>query len=322
MDAQSPLTLSLSRMRYDITMPLFEGRVAVPGITFAPVNQTPMVFADVPELRQGDFGVWDLNCGYWLSAIEAGWEFTALPLFIKRKSVLQFIFVRSDIKSPKELAGKRVASRQYRTSVTIWARGLLKDHYGVDTASLRWAVQTPEFFPNHDTTARIEMIDPKASLPDLLINGEIDGLITDISDGPLWQRLESEPKVRHLFPNYAAEDLRLHREHGIFPPMHLMVISKKLDRQHPDLALKICQAFEQAKTLAYQDIVNDRGGLSLVDLRERFFAQQAAWGDPWVYGIKANRRMIDAYLRYNHEQGATKTPLSYERIFARGALDT
>jgi 4,5-dihydroxyphthalate decarboxylase len=322
MPGQSPLTLSLSRMRYDITMPLFEGRVPIEGVEFAPKSNSPMVFSDMPELRQGDFGLWDLNCGYLLPAIEAGWEFVTLPLFIKRKSVLQFIFVRSDIKSPADLAGKKVASRQYRTSVTIWARGLMQEYYGVDTKSLRWLVQTPEFFPNHDSAAKIEMIDPKASLADMLIAGEIDCLITDISDGPLWRRLESLPSVRRLIPDYRTEDLRLHREHGIFPPMHVMVMSKKLDRDHPGLARKVYDAFEQAKTLAYQDVVNDRGGLTLVDLRERFFDQQDQWGDPWVYGVAANRRMMDTYIRYNRVQGAIKSDLSYERIFAAGTLET
>ena len=322
MSGQSPLALPISRMRYDITMPLFEGRVLLDGVSLTPVGQSPMVFADVPELRQGAFGLWDLNLGYLLPAIEAGWELVALPLFIKRKSVLQFIFVRRDIANPGALAGKRIGSRQYRTAVTIWARGLLKEHYGVDTQSLRWAVQVPEHFANHDRGARIEMVDAGASLADMLIAGDIDAMITDISDGPLWQRLETHPAVRRLFPNYADKDLRLQRDAGIFPPMHLMVMSRNLDRAHPELALALYGAFEQAKQLAFQDIANDRGGLSLVDLRERFFAQQAAWGDPWVYGIHANRRMIDAFVRYNLEQGAIRAPLGYEQIFAAGTLDT
>jgi 4,5-dihydroxyphthalate decarboxylase len=315
------ITLSLSKMRYDITMPIIDGRVGVEGVSFAERADNPMVFGDVPALRTGDFGLWDLNLGYWLNGIEAGWDFVTLPLFIKRKSVLQIIWVRSDIKSPKELNDKRVGSRSYRTSNTIWARGLLQDHYGVDTASLTWAVQTKEHFPQH-TPAKIEQIDPKASLADLLIAGEIDAMITDISDGPLWQRLESHPTIHRLIPDYRSEDLRLHREAGIFPPMHLMVMGGPVARAHPDLPRKIYDAFDKAKSLAYQDTVNDRGGLTLVDLREQFVAQQTAWGDPWVYGIKANRRMIDAFVRYNVEQGAIKKPLNDAQIFAPGTLDT
>jgi len=319
-------TLSLSKMRYDITMPLFDGRAGVDGVTFEPSTDNAMVFGDIPRLRTGDFGLWDLNLGYWLTGIEAGWDFVTLPLFIKRKSVLQIIFVRSDIKSPKELAGKRIGSRSYRTSNTIWARGLLAEHYGVDMASTRWAVQTKEYFPQHPlpggSMPAIEQIDPKASLADMLIAGEIDAMITDISDGALFQRLESHPTVHRLIPDYRSEDLRLHREAGLFPPMHLMVMGGQVARQHPDLPRKIYDAFEQAKTLAYQDTLNDRGGLTLVDLREQFVAQQTAWGDPWVYGIKANRRMIDAFVRYNVEQGAIKTPMDDARIFAPGTLDT
>lgn len=318
------LTLSLSKMRYDITLPLLDGRVGVEGVTFAPQADSPMVFGDAPALRTGDFGLWDLNLGYWLNGIEAGWDFVTLPLFIKRKSVLQVIFVRADagIERPADLSGKRIGSRSYRTSVTIWARGLLAEHYGVDIASTRWAVQTKEFFPQHGPAPKVEQIDPKASLADLLIAGEIDAMITDISDGPLWRRLESDQRVRRLIPNYRDEDLRLHRDHGVFPPMHLMVMGGPLARQYPDLPRKLYDAFDAAKTLAYQDTANDRGGLTLVDLRERFFEQQDRWGDPWVYGIKANRRMIDAFARYNLEQGVIRAPLSDQRIFAASTLDT
>lgn len=315
------ITLSLSKMRYDITMPIIDGRIGVEGVSFAQRPDNPMVMGDVPALRTGDFGLWDLNLGYWLNGIEAGWDFVTLPLFIKRKSVLQIIWARSDIKSPKELSGKRVGSRSYRTSNTIWARGLLSEHYGVDVASLTWAVQTKEHFPQH-TPAKIEQIDPKASLADLLIAGEIDAMITDISDGQLWQRLESHPTIHRLIPDYRSEDLRLHREAGLFTPMHLLVMGGPVARANPDLPRKIYDAFEAAKSLAYQDTLNDRSGLTLVDLREQFVAQQTAWGDPWPYGIKANRRMIDAFVRYNVEQGAIKAPLSDARIFAAGTLDT
>jgi 4,5-dihydroxyphthalate decarboxylase len=315
------ITLSLSKMRYDITMPIIDGRVGVDGVTFQQRADNPMVMGDVPALRTGDFGLWDINLGYWLNGIEAGWDFVTLPLFIKRKSVLQIIWARSDIKSPKDLNGKRVGSRSYRTSNTIWARGLLAEHYGVDTSSLTWSVQTKEHFPQH-TPAKIEQIDPKASLADMLMEGKIDAMITDISDGALWQRLESHPTVHRLIPDYRSEDLRLHREAGIFPVMHLMVMGGPVARQHPDLPRKIYDAFEQAKAMAYQDTLNDRSGLTLVDLREQFVAQQTAWGDPNAYGIKANRRMIDAFVRYNLQEGAIRAPLSDARIFAAGTLDT
>jgi 4,5-dihydroxyphthalate decarboxylase len=323
MDDQSLLTVPLSAMRYDVTIPLLDGRVAVDGVRLAQAKTSSMVNRDVPELREGNFGLWDLNVGYWLSAIDAGWELVALPVFPKRKPVLQLIFCRRDagISSPKDLEGKRVGTRQYRTAVTLWANGLLQDHFGVDGRRIHWVTQLRHVFPPADA-AEVECIGEKGSIVDLLLAGEIDAIVTDISDAVLFGRLENAPGVARLFPDYEADDLALYRKTGIYTPMHVMAMSRRLDRDHPGLALKLYRAFETAKAISYQDIAGDRAGFSVVYLRERFKEQQAQWGDPNVYGVRANRATVDAFLRYNREQGATRSVLPYERIFASGTLDT
>jgi 4,5-dihydroxyphthalate decarboxylase len=324
MNSESVLTVPLSMMRYDLMIPLLDGRVTVDGVQFKPVKTSSMVARDMPELREGNFGLWDLNVGYWLSAIDAGWELTALPVFSKRKPVSQLIFCRKDagISSPKDLAGKRVGTRQYRTAVTLWANGLLQDHYGVDRCRIKWVTQVKHFFPASRPDADVECIGEKGSIVDLLLNGEIDAMITDISDSAMFDRLENSPDIVRLFPNYEAEDLAFYRKTGIYTPMHVMVMSRTLDGNHPALARKLYGAFEKAKEISYQDIASDRAGFSIVYLRERFKEQQAAWGDPNVYGVQANRATVDAFLRYNHEQGATRSLLSYDRVFAAGTLDT
>jgi 4,5-dihydroxyphthalate decarboxylase len=101
-----------------------------------------------------------------------------------------------------------------------------------------------------------------------------------------------------------------------------MIMSRKLDREHPHLAANFYSAFGQAKQMAYDDILSDRGGFSVVYLRERMNEQIATWGDPWKYGIKANRATIDAFIKYNVEQGMVRSALSYADIFAAGTLDT
>jgi ABC-type nitrate/sulfonate/bicarbonate transport system substrate-binding protein len=324
MDDQSPLTVPLSSMRYDVTMPLVDGRVMVDGVRFAPAKTSSMVNRDVPELREGNFGLWDLNVGYWLAAIDAGWELTALPVFSKRKPVLQLIFCRrgAGIASPKDLEGKRVGTRQYRTAVTLWANGLLQDHYGVDGCRIHWVTQLRHAFPPCDPKADVECIGEKGSIVDLLLTGELDAIVTDISDAALFERLEGSPDVVRLFPDYEVEDLKLYRKTGIHTPMHVMVMSRRLDHDRPGLALKLYRAFEKAKEISYQDVAGDRAGFSVVYLRERFKEQQARWGDPNVYGVRANRPVVDAFLRYNLTQGSIRAPLPYERIFASGTLDT
>jgi 4,5-dihydroxyphthalate decarboxylase len=169
---------------------------------------------------------------------------------------------------------------------------------------------------------KIEYVDGQKSMADRLIDGEVDAMITDISDAKLFDILENSSKVRRLFPNYIEEDERLYRETGIFTPVHIIVMSKKLDRQYSDLAGKLYTAFEQAKKMAYEDILSDRAGFSVVYLRERMKEQRQRWGDPWKYGIKANKSTIDALIGYNHEQGMIRSELSYGEIFAEATLES
>ncbi|HLQ32975.1 MAG TPA: hypothetical protein VK457_09820 [Chloroflexota bacterium] len=317
------LELGFPIMRYDITMPLLEGRVDLPGIKLRPVNTMAMVFNDLPQLRSGDFGLWDLNLGYLLPAIEAGWELVALPVFCKRKPAYQFIFCHQGIDSAKDLEGKRIGSNSYRTALTVWCRGFLQHRHGVDVRKMRWVIWRDEHLPMHDTHTSIERApDPKQSPVEAFLAGNLDVLITDISDVDLFRQLEDKPGVQRLFPNYEQEDERLYRDTGIFTPVHLIVMSKKLDRERPDLARRLYDAFVEAKRLSEWDALSDRGGLSMPYFRERLQESMAHWGDPFKYGVAANKTTMDTFIAYNLEQGMIAQTLGPEQIYAKGTLDT
>ena len=324
MSTDQPLEIEFPVMRYDITLPLLEGRVAVDGVKLKPVKSSSMINKPEPKLQAGDFGLMDLNIGYLLPAIEAGWEIIGLPVFSKRKPVYQLIFCHADaaIRAPQDLAGKRIGSRTYRTALTVWARGLLRERYGVDFSSARWILQAKEVFPVHDVKLNIDYVDDSKNMSQRLIAGELDAIITDISDTAMFESLENNPRVTRLFPDYVEEDRKLYRETGIFTPVHMIVMSRRLDRERPDLAGKFYAAFEKAKAIAYDDTLSDRGGFSVVYLRERMKEQMKSWGDPWKYGVQANRSAIDTFVRYNVEQGMIRQAPSYKDIFAASTLDT
>jgi 4,5-dihydroxyphthalate decarboxylase len=289
-----------------------------------------MIYKDEPALREGNFGLADLNLGYWPQAVEAGWELVALPVFSKRKGAYQFIFIRTDrgINSPKDLEGKRVAARSFGTSLTIWARGFLQHRFGVDISKLKWVVWVDDYFPVYQQApgfpaAPLEKFaDPKKSTVDALLDGDVDAMITDISDGEAIKALKASPNVRRLFLDYPKEDESLYQEEGIYTPVHLIVMSKKLDRERPELARELYQAFEKSKQMAYTDILNDRAGFGVLYFREHMEEQVEKWGDPFKYGIAANRKTIDTYIQFNVEQGHIKAKLPDEQLFARSTLDT
>src|SRR5262245_42613733 len=58
----------------------------------------------------------------------------------------------------------------------------LAERYGVDFSKVHWILQAKEVFPVHDPTARIEYVDDKKNMVERLIGGELDAIITDISD--------------------------------------------------------------------------------------------------------------------------------------------
>jgi 4,5-dihydroxyphthalate decarboxylase len=42
--------------------------------------------------------------------------------------------------------------------------------------------------------------------------------------------------------------------------------------------------------------------------------------DPWPYGVEANRKTLEAFLRYHHEQGLSPRRLRPEDLFAPETL--
>jgi 4,5-dihydroxyphthalate decarboxylase len=325
--ADAVIDVALPRMRYDMTLPLFEGRVAVEGVrlTPAPPLSSIVTSAESP-LRSGDFGLCDLNMGFLLPAIEAGWEIVALPVFSKRKAVHQFMFCRTDarIESPRDLEGKRIGTKSYRTAVRIWPRGLLQHFHGVDITRFHWIVGARDVFPLYETGAHLEQSDDygKVSEADSLLKGDVDAIITDVADRHLFAALEDSAQLRRVFPDYRQEDERYLRATGIYTPMHIIVMSRRLDRAQPELAGKLFAAFEKAKALAYDDILSDRGGNGTMYVREAMREQLRSWGDIWSNGIAANRAAIDTFVRYNQEQGLSKSAPSDAEIFAASTLAT
>ena len=321
----SDLEIQIPWLRYDITMPLIEGRVTIDGVKLIPSRSAPngTVFGQDSPLKTGDFGLVDLNMANWIPAIEAGWQLVGLPVFPKRKHLYTFLFCRADtgIRTAKDLEGRRVLGSITSSSVSIWLRFLLEKRHGVDLSRITW-VSPREQWPIHGGGWKMEPLAGRKSAVEVLLEGDTDAVVVDISDRRLSQALENEPRIKRLFPDYLGEAKRFHADSGIFAPVHIMAMSRRLDRDVPDLAGKLVAAFNQAKHLAYDDILDDRSGFGVIDLRERFLAQQAAWGDLFPHGLAANRRMLETFVTYCRDSGIVKSGLDDEALFAASTLAT
>ena len=318
---------TLPNFRYDIIQPLLQGRVPVEGVTLT--SAAPMVSAGMftgERFKDGDFGLLDANWGDLVAAIDAGWDMVLLPVFIKRKPVYNYLWVRADrgIESPKDLEGKTFATVGYTSAISTYTRGFLQHHWGVDLHKLKWLLAFPGPFAIHDEAVQVAYAEGERKSPIArLLDGDVDASTGDITDARAWQSLEASPLVKRMFPDYRAENLRLLREHKILTPVHLIAMSGKLSRQHPSLARRLYDAFESSREQAYEDALSDGTGYSLtLGNRELMRDQLADLGDVWKHGVSANQNTVETFLDYNYEQGVTKSRLSIDRLFAAETLDT
>jgi 4,5-dihydroxyphthalate decarboxylase len=313
--------------RYDILQPLLQGRASIEGVSLQTSGPMDLAgYLDNPKFKNGDFGLLDINLGDILPAIDAGWDLRCLPVFIKRKPVYNYLWVRADrgIDSPRDLEGKTFATGGYTSAITIYTRGLLQQFHGVDLAKLRWLLNAPGPFPVHNSAIQIDIAEgPAKGAAQRLLDGEVDASTGDITDLDVWRALESRNDVKRLFVDYDAENMKLLREEGLFTPVHIIVIGGKLARENPGIARAIYDGFERSRQIAYQDALCDATSYSLkMSMRELMRDEVAEFGEVLTHGIAKNTRPIELFLDYSHEQGVTSSRLSVEQVFAAGTLDT
>ena len=154
--------------------------------------------------------------------------------------------------------------------------------------------------------------------------GEIDALIS--ADVPKCV-LDKSPKVGRLFTDFEATERDYYRRTGIFPIMHTVVVRKELAAERPDVVRAVYKGFCDAKDAAVKNyefgtIFNNMGTMlpwfsKLIDEDRSLLGQ-----DWWPYGLRANRKALDTYLRYHYEQGLSKRQLTCEEIFVPALLDS
>ena len=113
------------------------------------------------------------------------------------------------------------------------------------------------------------------------------------------------PDIVRLYPDYRAAEMDYYRRTKIFPIMHLIAVRRDVYDKHPLVAGSLFKAFSQAKDIEYEKM-RYRGTLRYmlpwmhaeIDDLDKVFG-----GDPWPYGVEANRPTLEALARYLAEQG-------------------
>jgi hypothetical protein len=329
------IKLDIAFWDYDRTRALVNGTVKIPGVD-ATFHSAPIVTQIFEGVVRGQFQVSELGMTYFLRTFEGqDSPFVAIPVFPNRAFRHSAIYVNkaSGIQKPEDLNGKTIGELAlYGHDAGIMPKGFLMDEHGFRPESCQWIIggldwpmKPIDFVPQpHPPDVQVSNIPKGKELGAMLESGEIDALIS--ADNPKCILVNS-PKATRLYPNYREVERAYYRRTGIFPIMHTVVIRKDLLAQHPGLAKTIYNAFCQAKDEAVKSYEHGRI-FNNMETMFPWFSQlttedKAVLGeDWWPYGIQANRKALEAILRYHHEQGITKRLFRIEDIFVPELLAT
>jgi len=320
------ITLTLAIGNYDHVRDLIDGQVPVQGARLIVLNLPPEeVFFRFTLHREWD--VSEMSMGSYVSMRSQGdTSITALPVFVSRVFRHSMIYVTeaSGITTAGQLRGKRIGVPQWTQTAAIYARGFLSHEAGVPLESIEW-VQG-----GVNQAGRIEKMKlklpaglkyrgvPDRSLGEMLLAGDLDAVLSARPPSALGRG------VRRLFENYEELEEAYFRKTGIFPIMHVLAVKTELLERYPWLAMNLYKAFNEAKRRSlerFEDITASYAPLawlkSYSDRMKALFGQ-----DFWPYGLEPNRKTLEAFLLFAHEQGVCHRRVTPEEIFPKEVLST
>jgi 4,5-dihydroxyphthalate decarboxylase len=313
------LRLTLACTVSDRTRPVLDGRIAIPGVELIAVPGEPEdIFRRA--LRDRAFDVAELSMGsHIVTTVRGDAPYIGVPVFPSRAFRHSAIYIRTDrrIRSAANLVGQTIGLPEYQQTAALWVRGILREHYGVDTRGIAWrtgservAITLPPGFDVKPLGRDLEAA---------LTAGEIDALIAPRPPACFTQRTAP---VDRLYPDYRAEEIAWHQASGFFPIMHCLAVRKDVAEAHPWLPVELFRAFAKARAMALHDVQQ----VNFLRVALPWIAAAAEeqmrlmGGDPWPYGFACNRDEVAAMIRFAVADGLAAQAIEPEALFHSSTL--
>jgi 4,5-dihydroxyphthalate decarboxylase len=323
------MRLTLACWDYDRTRALMDGSVAPDGIELVYLNQ-PVEETFFRMMRYQEYDCSEMSLSSYVASLDRSNAFVAIPVFPSRffRHSCIFISAKSGIRKPEDLKGRRIGVPEYQMTAPVWIRGILSDDYGVKVAECEH-FSGGEEEPGRDeklkinvpSTIRLKPIPGDKTLSRMLADGELDALVTARAPSTFASRPND---VKRLFPNYVEVEKAYYRRTKIFPTMHTVVIRRDVYEKNPWVAQSLYKAFSAAKARAYELYAQTAALPAMVPwlVAELEEARREMGDDWWPYGLEPNRKALETFLRYHHEQGLSKKLRTPEELFAQETLST
>jgi len=301
------------------------------------------------NLKNDEFDVFEMSLSEFLITREQAkgdrWQWQALPIFPAKAFVWMTLFVNTSagIQVPCDLKGKRVGIPDYVMTAGLWFRVILKELCAIQPNEISWYIGRVQEL-SHGGLLGMDSKPPAgvsttwltaAQTFDVMLDrGEIDAaygfaprhdpkLMTLNIDRYGGTPLEDNPRLRKMFADGGLSIVEaFHKKTGIVPANHVIVAQRRVLEQNPWLASELLQLFSESKRIAY-----DRGNFGspaylYFDNGDRASQEKMVGNDPFPFGIKANRTMLETLFHNSHAEGLTRRLAKIEEVFSPSLLDT
>jgi len=257
------------------------------------------------------------------------WDWAAVPIFMSRAHGWNDIAVSdsSGVESLEGLKGKNLAVPDYDMTAALWLRCLLKDLYGIEAGDINWHNVRPRG-ESHGMELGLDKTPPPGinlqwhpegmDAAAALESGEVDAV-----RGLAQVHVAGSPRVRRLLPDAGKAVISEHfQKTGFLHTNHHVIVQNRIVKEHPWVPMELYRAFQRSKEVAYQRARQQESPYLYFQPTE-FHEQAAVFGDdPYPFGIKNMRPMLERLFRGSLEHGLIRKPVTVEEVYHPSTLDT
>jgi len=294
------IELTLMLADYHRTRPLLSGEVTAKGIKL----QRHRAESGEACLRPvyEEFDIAEMSLSWYMMARCRNGPVIALPIFPLRMQIHPYIFcgAASGIDGPEDLKGKKIGMDEYRLTVGLWARGILREYHGVKPEDCEWFTSAPEG-AGYQPPAGVKITVVEEPTEALLLRGEIEALIPP-NIVPSFRA--KDPRIRRVFKDVRSAVNEYFRKTKIFPITHTLVVRQSLVDEHPWLVPSLLDAFTEAekvcrKSYDYAKRLAFPSAVLILEEEEAIFGE-----NPWAHGLTPqNQVVLEKFVQYAEEQG-------------------
>ena len=292
------LQLSFATSDYDHVRDLTSGRIVAEGIDLVASVQA----FEETVFRFVNFRDWDvseMSMGMYVNMLSRGdRSMVGLPVFPSRVFRISSIYIRAEsaLKTPQDLAGKKIGIPEWAQTAAVYTRGWLTHQIGISLGDIDWyqaGVNQPGRKQGVPATppegvALTEIAD--RSLTEMLLAGDLDAVFSARPPAPFER---GEPGIVQLVPDHRAAEEDYFRQTGIFPIMHLYAIRRDIVDAHPWVPMNLIEGLrggeKRQRASRALDTPTRHDFQSPGSATARREAQALFGEDYWPYGVEKNR---------------------------------